>query len=92
MKWLNSYPQDAPKWPAGAKLRVGTDSRWRIRADADDGLRPRLRANTVGFICAADTTENTIVVMVNPAIAWEGTYQELHQYWEEVPDDTLLTF
>lgn len=77
---------NAEKWPAGATVRMS--SRWRVRAGKENGIRP----GTVAILTRASSIENAIGLSINPALGWEGTYQELHDEWESVPDETPPTF
>jgi len=74
------------KWPEN--VTVIMHSRWQIKPGKEGGIKP----NTTAMMVAADSMDNQIKLFINPALGWEGTYQELQDEWISVPIETPLTF
>lgn len=73
------------KWPAECTVKIF--DRYRIKA----GITLEIKPGTTAVLVGADSMENKIRLWINPAIGWQGTYQELCNEWESVSRDTPLT-
>ena len=73
-------------WPLDKDFRI--KSKWQIKK----GLNGQLKPGSTAFAISADCFLDEISLWINPALVWVGTYEELMETWEPVPDDTKLTF